>query len=67
MTTFNYFALFCAFILSNQKVRMMYLRLAAFKDPGWHSRLVRDLGLRGPEFDSRILQPCFDFFHFSVA
>ena len=37
------------------------------KEQGWHSRLVRDLGARGPEFDSRISHPCFDFFPFRVA
>ena len=34
---------------------------------GWHSRLVRGLRARGPEFDSRISHPCFDFFPFCVA
>ena len=37
---------------------------------GWrtdHSRLVRGLGARGPEFDSRISHPCFDSFPFRVA
>ena len=36
----------------------------AMKERGWHSRLVRDLRARGPEFDSRISHPCFDFFPF---
>ena len=34
---------------------------------GWHSRLVRGLYARGPEFDSRISHPCFDLFPFRVA
>ena len=38
-----------------------------FKEQGWHSGLVRGLGARGPEFDSRISHPCFDFFPFCVA
>ena len=29
--------------------------------------LVRGLGARGLEFDSRISHPCFDFFPFRVA
>ena len=37
------------------------------KEQGWHSWLVRGLGARGPEFDSRISHPCFDFFPFRVA
>ena len=37
------------------------------KEQGWHSRLVRDLGAIGPDFDSRISRPCFDFFPYSVA
>ena len=37
------------------------------KERGWHSRLVRGLRARGPEFDSRISHPCFDFFPFCVA
>ena len=37
------------------------------KEQGWHSRLVCGLGARGPEFDSRISHPCFDFFPFRVA
>ena len=36
-------------------------------EQGWHSRLVRGLGARGPEFDSRISHPCFNFFPFRVA
>ena len=39
----------------------------AYEEQGWHSRLVRGLGARGPEFDSRISHPCFDFFPFRVA
>ena len=35
--------------------------------PYWHSRLVRGLGARGPEFDSRTSHPCLDFFPFRVA
>ena len=31
------------------------------QEQGWHSRL-----LRGPEFDSQISHPCFDFFPFRV-
>ena len=66
MTIINHFALFGAFIF--QKVRITYLRfLAALKEEGWHSRLVRGLGTRGPEFNPLLLHPCFDFFHFSVA
>ena len=38
-----------------------------FREQGWHSRFVRGLGARGPEFDSRISHPCFDFFRFRVA
>ena len=34
---------------------------------GWHSRLMHSLGARGPEFDSQISHPCFDFFPFCVA
>ena len=41
--------------------------LELFEERGWHSRLVRGLGARGPEFDSRISHPCFDFFPFCVA
>ena len=37
------------------------------QEQGWHSRLVRDLGARGLEFDSRISHPCFAFFPFRVA
>ena len=33
----------------------------------WHSRLVRGLGARGREFDSRVSHPCFDFVPFRVA
>ena len=29
--------------------------------------LVRGLGARGPEFDSRMSHPCFNFFPFCVA
>ena len=39
----------------------------AAKEQGWHSRLVRGLGARGPEFDSRFSHPCFDFFPFRVV
>ena len=39
----------------------------AHEEQGWHSRLVRGLGARGPEFDSRISHPCFDSFPFRVA
>ena len=28
---------------------------------------MRGLGARGPEFDSQISHPCFDFFPFCVA
>ena len=38
-----------------------------FEERGWHSRLVRDLGASGPEFDFRISHPRFDFFPFCVA
>ena len=37
------------------------------EEQGWHSRLVRGLGARVPEFDSRISHPYFDFFPFRVA
>ena len=37
------------------------------EERGWHSRLVSGHGARGPEFDSRISHPCFDFFPFRVA
>ena len=37
------------------------------EERGWHSRLVRGLRARGPEFESRISHPCFDFFPFCVA
>ena len=37
------------------------------QEQGLHSRLVRGLGARGPEFDSRISHPCFDSFPFRVA
>ena len=40
---------------------------AFLKEQGWHSRLVRGFGARGPEFDSRISHLCFDFFPFRVA
>ena len=41
--------------------------VSLFNKQGWHSRLVRGIGARGPEFDSRISHPCFDFFPFRVA
>ena len=43
------------------------LRSKISKEQGWHSRLVHRLGARGPEFDSRISHPCFDFFPFSAC
>ena len=43
------------------------LRSVALCWQGWHSRLVHGLGARGPDFDSRISRPCFDFFPFSAA
>ena len=32
------------------------------QEQGWHSRLMRGLGARGLEFDSRILHPCLTSF-----
>ena len=37
------------------------------KEQGWHNRLMCGLGASGPEFDSQILHPCFNFFPFRVA
>ena len=42
-------------------------KIRSTEEQGWHSRLVRGLGARGPEFDSRISHPCFDSFPFRVA
>ena len=56
-------------ILSRKKVEEYFFgpSLCWNEERGWHSRLVRGHGARGPEFDSRISHPCFDFFPFRVA
>ena len=56
--------------IPNRLLKEFALELAPLvcdKERGWHSRLVRGHGARGPELDSRISHPCFDFFPFRVA
>ena len=53
--------------LTVKSLSLSDLRSLALCCQRWHSRLVRGLSARGPDFDSRISSPCFDFFHFSAA
>ena len=57
----------CAVMDGQDTTEWFKIKTATFKEQGWHSRLVRGLGARGLEFDSRISHPCFDFFPFRVA
>ena len=54
-------------LLCNYTLRKTPYIVAILIKQGWHSRLVHGLGGRGPEFDSRLSHPCFDFFPLRVA